>query len=131
MSVCGERADCLLLLGLLPSMAARRLLARALSSSASPPTPPQLLSLADLTVPQLGTLLASAAAFKQTFKAHPVPLDAQKYGLPAERDALKGRTVALVFSKRSTRTRVASESATALLGKCPRPEWITDKSASS
>ncbi|CAD6568896.1 MAG: ornithine carbamoyltransferase [Cyphobasidiales sp. Tagirdzhanova-0007] len=99
-------------------MAARRLLARALSSSASPPTPPQLLSLADLTVPQLGTLLASAAAFKQTFKAHPVPLDAQKYGLPAERDALKGRTVALVFSKRSTRTRVASESATALLGKC-------------
>ena len=46
-----------------------------------------------------------------------MPADNQKYGLPKERELLKGRTVALMFSKRSTRTRVASESAAALLGK--------------
>lgn len=106
--------------------ASSRMLTRALSSSSSPSSsssspnrarPPHLLSLADLSVPQLDTLLESAHRMKSTFKAHQVPREAQAYGLPlSERELLKGRTVALMFSKRSTRTRVASESATALLG---------------
>jgi len=95
-----------------------RLLARSLSSTASSAAskPPHLLSLADLTVPQLDKILTSAYTFKNDFKQNQIPKDAQKFGLPSERDLLKGRTVALMFSKRSTRTRVASESATALLG---------------
>lgn len=78
--------------------------------------PPHLLSLADLTVPQLNKLLNSAYAFKRSFRQNTVPVDAQRYGFPNERELLKGRTVGLMFSKRSTRTRVASETATALLG---------------
>lgn len=79
-------------------------------------SPPHLLSLADLKVAEIGALLGNAHAFKGSFKEHQVPSDAKKFGLPSERELLKGRTVALMFSKRSTRTRVASESATALLG---------------
>ena len=99
-----------------------RLLARSLSSTASSAAskPPHLLSLADLTVPQLDKILTSAYTFKSDFKQTQIPKDAQKFGLPSERDLLKGRTVALMFSKRSTRTRVASESAPALLGAAAR-----------
>jgi len=92
-------------------------IARGLSTTSSASTPPHLLSLADLSVPQLSTLLQSAHAMKASYRAHQIPKAAQGYGLPLqERELLKGRTVALMFSKRSTRTRVASESATALLG---------------
>jgi ornithine carbamoyltransferase len=98
-------------------MALSRSFARALSTSSAARSPPHLLSLADLSVHEIGTLLASAHKFKASYKEHVVPQDAAKYGLPSERELLKGRTVALLFSKRSTRTRVASESATALLGR--------------
>lgn len=81
--------------------------------------PPHLLSLADLTVPEISTLLQSAHAMKQALKASPVPAQARKFGRVAEHDLLLGRTIALIFSKRSTRTRVSGESAISALGGQP------------
>ncbi|KAK4688836.1 ornithine carbamoyltransferase, partial [Tremellales sp. Uapishka_1] len=69
--------------------------------------PPHLLTLADLSPKQISSLLISSLAFKHVFKA---------IGPVAVQKSLSDRTVALLFSKRSTRTRVASESAVASLG---------------
>ncbi|RKP34495.1 ornithine carbamoyltransferase [Dimargaris cristalligena] len=70
--------------------------------------PPHFITLRDLTGPQIGSLVQSALQFKHMCKvegktAHP--------DLP-----LKGQTLAIMFSKRSTRTRVATETAMAYLG---------------
>lgn len=89
------------------------------TSSNNAQKPPHLLSLADLTVPEISTLLQSAYAMKQAHKANPVPKQARKFGRVAEHDLLLGRTIALIFSKRSTRTRVSGESAIAALGGQP------------
>lgn len=91
--------------------------------------PPHLLTLADLSVGQIQTLVSSAIAFKKQYKANAVPLAGRlpedvKKGQGAISSALthekslESKTVALMFSKRSTRTRVASESAVQLLGEC-------------
>lgn len=74
------------------------------------------MSLADLTVPEIQTLLESAHRLKKNYSENRIPLQAQHFGLSKESELLKGRSVAILMSKRSTRTRVASESATALLG---------------
>lgn len=98
---------------------ASRTFVRALSSSASKHAaqkPPHLLSLADLTVPEIGTLLESAHRLKKNYSENRIPLQASQFGHSKETELLKGRSVAILMSKRSTRTRVASESATALLG---------------
>ena len=98
---------------------ASRTFVRALSSTASKNAaqkPPHLLSLADLTVPEIGTLLESAHRLKKNYHDNRVPLQAGQFGHSKDVELLKGRSVAILMSKRSTRTRVASESATALLG---------------
>lgn len=73
---------------------------------------PNLLTLADMSVPELDALLQRAAHFKKTVYGH-----TQRYD--AIEQSLKNETVALIFSKRSTRTRVASESSAAALGGHP------------
>lgn len=83
---------------------------RHLSTSAVRPR--NLLTLADMTIPELDALLQRAADFKKTYKTH-----IQKSA--AFEHTLQDKTIALIFSKRSTRTRVASESSTALLGGHP------------
>ncbi|KAH8921743.1 putative ornithine carbamoyltransferase [Atractiella rhizophila] len=77
----------------------------------SPPTPfpRDLLTLADLTVPQIQSLIRTAIDYKERFRS----TDSQGF------KPLDGKTISLLFSKRSTRTRVASESAAALLGAHP------------
>lgn len=78
----------------------------------SPFAPRHLLSIADLTPAELTTLVRNADAHKQSIKSTgEVPL-----GL---RQSLAGRTVAMTFSKRSTRTRVSTEGAIAALGASP------------
>ncbi len=72
-----------------------------------PPTPPHLVTLADLSIPQISGLIKSSIAMKHLVKSG---------GRSNVRRNLQDQTVALMFSKRSTRTRVASESATAMLG---------------
>lgn len=109
--------------------------ARAFSSSArrlipAPDLPPSpvsptasptshLLTLADLDVARIQTLITSALAFKRHFKEEArIPGAAPPTTeLPQGLRSLDRKTVALIFNKRSTRTRVASESAVQLLGE--------------
>ncbi|KAJ3981257.1 ornithine carbamoyltransferase [Lentinula detonsa] len=80
---------------------------------------PHLMTLADLSVPQINRLLAHSHYCKQITKPW---LEPQVYK-PTKRTQLRmpsqslfNKTVALLFSKRSTRTRLASETSTSLLG---------------
>ncbi|KAM0803206.1 ornithine carbamoyltransferase [Usnea florida] len=88
---------------------------RAYSSPASPPTSPfaprHLLSIADLSSAELTTLVRNAESHKQAVKSGSVPTSLL--------GALTGKTVALTFNKRSTRTRVSTEAAVATLGGHP------------
>ena len=82
------------------------------STQTSPFAPRHLLSIADLTPAELTTLVRNADAHKQAIKATgDVPLSL--------RQSLAGRTVAMTFSKRSTRTRVSTEGAISALGASP------------
>ncbi|GAA5897812.1 ornithine carbamoyltransferase [Sporobolomyces salmoneus] len=92
--------------------------------------PPHLLTLADLTVPQIQSLIDSAVAFKKYYKSEAIPAAGQIEGAKFEKGddqvsshvrekSLDSKTVALIFSKRSTRTRVASETAVQHLGGHP------------
>ena len=92
-----------------------RSIARFYSSSATPSqphtspfAPRHLLSIADLTPAELTTLVRNAASHKTAIKSGHVPA--------AQQGALAGQTVALTFSKRSTRTRVSTEAAVARMG---------------
>jgi hypothetical protein len=72
--------------------------------------PPHLKTLADLSVEQLADLVRTALIFK---------FIAKNTSLSSIEQSLQGKTVAMIFNKRSTRTRVASETSTALLGGQP------------
>lgn len=93
------------------------------STSGSPaPLPPHLLTLADLSTSQIQSLLNTAANFKASLKAHSHDLvtGAVAFDDGSELEqTLKNKTVALLFTKRSTRTRVASETSTVALGGHP------------
>ncbi|KAF2471514.1 ornithine carbamoyltransferase [Lindgomyces ingoldianus] len=88
----------------------------SLSPPTSPPTSPfaprHFLSIADLTPPELATLVRNAYLHKTAIKSTgEIPLSL--------RAALAGKTVAMTFSKRSTRTRVSTEGAVVALGGHP------------
>ncbi|GAM84244.1 hypothetical protein ANO11243_022380 [Dothideomycetidae sp. 11243] len=83
--------------------------ATATTPATSPFAPRHLMSLADLSTPELTTLIRNAVAHKNSIKstnATPLPLAT----------SLAGQTVAIMMSKRSTRTRVSTEAAIARLG---------------
>ena len=88
---------------------------RPYSSLASPTTSPfaprHLLSIADLASSELTTLVRNAHSHKQAFKSGSIPKSLL--------GSLAGKTVAMTFNKRSTRTRVSTESAVAALGGHP------------
>ena len=85
------------------------------STPSTPPTSPfaprHLLSIADLSRTELTTLIRNAALHK----------NAMKSGFMSQNlmTSLAGKTVAMIFSKRSTRTRVSTEAAIAALGGHP------------
>ena len=84
----------------------------SLSTQKSSPIPPRhFLSIADLTPAELVTLIRNAHMHKQSMKSGSVP--------ESVRGALTGKTVAITFSKRSTRTRVSTEGAVAAMGGHP------------
>lgn len=70
-----------------------------------------LMSIGDVSPSEFTKLVLNAASHKKAVKA----------GQPATglRGALAGQTVAMMFSKRSTRTRVSTEAAVALMGGHP------------
>ncbi len=74
-------------------------------------TPRHLMSIADLTPKEFARLVVNAAEHKKVFKAGSVPKKLK--------GSLAGPAVAMMFSKRSTRTRVSTESAVAMMGGHP------------
>lgn len=82
--------------------------ARSYSQSAGPR---HLTSISDLTPTEFATLVRNAAAHKKAVKAGQTP--------QALASSLTGKTVAMMFNKRSTRTRVSTEAAVALMGGHP------------
>jgi len=70
--------------------------------------PRHLLSIGDVTPKEFTRLVLNAASHKTSIKS----------GKPAPgiRESLTGQTVAMMFSKRSTRTRVSTEAAIAAMG---------------
>ena len=75
----------------------------------SPFAPRHLLSCADLSANELKSLIRMAYSFKQELKT-------QDDWFRSRGQGLLGKSVAMLFSKRSTRTRVSTESAVAALG---------------
>ena len=82
---------------------------RAYSQSSSAPR--HLLSISDLTPSEFASLVRNAASHKKAVKAGQIPSSLSA--------ALASQTVAMMFSKRSTRTRVSTEAAVTLLGGHP------------
>ncbi|MCJ1256980.1 ornithine carbamoyltransferase [Lignoscripta atroalba] len=77
----------------------------------SPFAPRHLLSIADLTPSELITLIRNASSHKQAIKSGSIPKSLL--------GSLTGKTVAMTFSKRSTRTRVSTEAAVVAMGGHP------------
>ncbi|KAG6879181.1 hypothetical protein C0992_004539 [Termitomyces sp. T32_za158] len=83
-------------------------------------TVPHLMTLADLSVPQIQRLLRHSLHLKQTSIPWLEPQGSltfknqSKLRLPSQ--SLFNKTIALLFSKRSTRTRLAAETGASLLG---------------
>lgn len=72
-----------------------------------------LVSISDLTTKEFQTLVTKAETFKQLYK------NGDSKSFVTNNQKLLGKTVALVFSKRSTRTRISSEGAAAFFGAQP------------
>lgn len=90
-----------------------RQLVRTLSTSQTPITSPfaprHVLSISDLSKIELETLVRNAFIHKQ----------AAKSGRSRLWDALQSQTIAMMFTKRSTRTRVSTEAAVVAMGGHP------------
>ncbi|TKY84608.1 hypothetical protein EX895_006510 [Sporisorium graminicola] len=91
------------------------------STTAAQRAPPHLLTLADLSPAQIGSVLESAIQFKSAFRATSLALpESSRKQLAAGESpivqSLKNKSIAIMFSKRSSRTRVASETSVASLG---------------
>lgn len=86
---------------------------RSYSTSSTLLAPRHLLSIADLSSAELTTLVRNACAHRSMMK-----LDSMKLGSISKsiQGALTGKTIAMTFSKRSTRTRVSTEGAVAAFG---------------
>lgn len=110
----------------IPTRALATAPAPTLHPSESGIKPPHLLTLADLSVTQIQSLISSSLSFKRHYKKNAIPIAGRPKTADTTSDepeapslALKSldhKTVALIFNKRSTRTRVATESAVHMLG---------------
>src|SRR4051794_21881313 len=81
------------------------------SPQTSPLAPRHFLSIADLSPAELTTLVRNAHSHKTSIKSGTVPESLV--------GSLTGKTVAMMFNKRSTRTRVSTEAAVATMGGHP------------
>ncbi|KAA8910418.1 ornithine carbamoyltransferase [Sphaerosporella brunnea] len=81
------------------------------SPAATSTAPRHFLSIGDLTPKELSTLVRQATKAKHAIKAGTVP--------ESLKGTLTGKTIAMMFSKRSTRTRVSTEAAVVYMGGHP------------
>jgi ornithine carbamoyltransferase len=88
---------------------------RSYTTGAIPLKSRHFLSTPDLSVPELKAVLSRSAELKHSVKTRNLLPGLTEF-TPGP---LSGQTVALMFSKRSTRTRVSTESAIVLLGGHP------------
>jgi ornithine carbamoyltransferase len=81
---------------------------------------PHLMTLADLSGPQIHRAVSHAYHLKKLSTPRLAPRlvssKSKQPRLPSLPQSLSRKSIALIFSKRSTRTRVAAETATVLLG---------------
>ncbi|KAL2867918.1 ornithine carbamoyltransferase [Aspergillus lucknowensis] len=77
----------------------------------SPFAPRHFLSIADLSTTEFATLVRNASSHKRAIKSGSIPQNLL--------GSLTGKTVAMIFSKRSTRTRVSTEGAVVQMGGHP------------
>ncbi|PKY03456.1 ornithine carbamoyltransferase [Aspergillus campestris IBT 28561] len=77
----------------------------------SPFAPRHLLSIADLTSTEFATLVRNASAHKKHGRSGSIQQNLV--------GSLTGKTVAMIFNKRSTRTRISTEGAVAQMGGHP------------
>ncbi|KAF7186121.1 Ornithine carbamoyltransferase, mitochondrial, partial [Pseudocercospora fuligena] len=77
----------------------------------SPFAPRHLLSISDLLPSELTTLVRNASKYKTAVKSQSVP--------PHLQNRLMAQTIAIMFTKRSTRTRVSTEGAISMMGGNP------------
>jgi len=78
---------------------------------------PHLMTLADLTGPQITRIFAHSYTLKQVSLPWLAPQSFnKKRNLRMPSQSLFNKSIALIFSKRSTRTRLSAETASALLG---------------
>lgn len=81
---------------------------------------PHLMTLADLSVPQINRILAHSLSLKQQSTPWLQPMGSiskraqGRMRMPSQ--SLFNKTIALLFSKRSTRTRLAAETSAVVLG---------------
>ncbi|KAI0443171.1 putative ornithine carbamoyl transferase [Xylaria telfairii] len=85
--------------------------ASARSYCTRPPSVRHLMTIGDLTPAEFSRLILYAAAHKRAIKSGRGPNEIE--------NRLRGQTVAMMFSKRSTRTRVSTEAAVAWMGGHP------------
>jgi ornithine carbamoyltransferase len=90
-----------------------RVPARCYSSTISQFPPRHLLSIADLSPTELTTLVRNAQAHKKAIRGSTGEIPHSLRG------ALAGQTVAMIFNKLSTRTRISTEGAVATMGGNP------------
>ncbi|CAH2354532.1 ornithine carbamoyltransferase [[Candida] railenensis] len=82
------------------------------SAVATAPKPRHLVSMLELSSEELANLVSKAGAFKaQVRSGEPTPVE--------QHQKLLGKLAALVFSKRSTRTRISTEGAVSYFGGQP------------
>ncbi|CAD1813521.1 ornithine carbamoyltransferase [Candida parapsilosis] len=84
------------------------------SQSQAANTPPRhLVNIAQLTTDEFSSLITKAQYLKQVYKT------GQASAIAENHNKLLGKLVALLFSKRSTRTRISTEGAAAFFGAQP------------